>query len=188
MLPQGTSDSIATTSSSRSTASTKRHSPSAGSPSRPSAMENPRSEWVSRQALAREMMSAISSAEMSRCRRMRTVNPGPARPGHGLAHPAHIGAGQPEVGGPQDRLVAQFQRVEATLAIDPCPLGAGAHHTGCPAVALAQPQPGVDGLRPRPGVAYRVAAARQTPTSTRKVMAARPLWANTTDLSRRVAK
>ncbi|CAG7017243.1 hypothetical protein PICSAR181_01480 [Mycobacterium avium subsp. paratuberculosis] len=75
VVPHGTSDSIATTLPSRSMASTSRQSPSAGSPSRPSAMEKPRSVWVSRQASARAMVSAIASGEMSRCRRIRTVNP-----------------------------------------------------------------------------------------------------------------
>ena len=77
VLPQGTSDSMATTSlpSPSFTASTNRQSPSSLSPSRPSAIENPRSVSVSRQASARAMTFVISSAGTSRCRRMRTVNP-----------------------------------------------------------------------------------------------------------------
>ena len=75
LRPHGTSDSIATTVSSGEMASTRRQSPSAGSPSRPSAIEKPRSESVSRQASARSVTCAISPGSMSECRRTRTVSP-----------------------------------------------------------------------------------------------------------------
>ncbi|CFE70132.1 Uncharacterised protein [Mycobacterium tuberculosis] len=75
MVPHGTSDSIASTWLCGSIASTSRQSESAGSPRRPSAIEKPRSVSVSRQESARVMVCAISSSAMSRCRRMRTVNP-----------------------------------------------------------------------------------------------------------------
>jgi hypothetical protein len=66
LVPHGTRDSIATTSDSPCTASASRQSPSAGSPSRPSAIEKPRSVSVSRQASARSMTSASSSVDRSR--------------------------------------------------------------------------------------------------------------------------
>ena len=75
VLPHGTNESIATTSPSPRKASTSRQSPSAASPNRPSAIENPRSVSVSRQSSARAITFVISSAGMSRCRRIRTVNP-----------------------------------------------------------------------------------------------------------------
>ena len=52
-------------------ASTIRQSPSAGSPSRPRAIEKPRSVSVSRQASVLPISSCSSSAAMSRCRRTR---------------------------------------------------------------------------------------------------------------------
>ena len=78
LVPHGTSDSIATTSSfpaALCTASTSRQSPSAGSPSRPSAIEKPRSLSVSLHASARAITWAISSLPRSRWRRIRTVAP-----------------------------------------------------------------------------------------------------------------
>ena len=75
LLPQGTSESIATTVPSLPTASTRRQSPSARSPSLPRAIEKPRSVSVSRHMSARVMTSAISVSDKSRCRRMRTVRP-----------------------------------------------------------------------------------------------------------------
>jgi hypothetical protein len=74
LVPHGTSDSMATTLS-FCTASTSRQSPSAGSPTRPSAIEKPRSLSVSRQASARLTTRVISSRPMSRWRRIRTVAP-----------------------------------------------------------------------------------------------------------------
>ena len=142
-------------------ASTSRQSPSAGSPSRPSAMEKPRSVSVSRQASARDVTCAISSAAMSRWRRTRTVSPA-REPASRPDGPAHVAAARSNLRG-QDRLVAEL------VAPSP-PRGAWrraarAHHGG------AQPrrhaQPGVDAPRPRAGSPTGSPLARHTPTSTR---------------------
>ena len=85
---------------------------------------------------------------------------GAARPGDGLAHAAHVRPGQFEIGGPQDRLVTQFQGVEPGFAIRLRSLRTGTHDAGRPAVRLGQRQPRVDGLRPCPRVAHRVAAGQ----------------------------
>ena len=73
--PHGTSDSMPSAAPSVPTASTSRQSPSVESPSRPSAMENPRSVSVSRHSSAWATIVRISSAGMSRWRRIRTVTP-----------------------------------------------------------------------------------------------------------------
>ncbi len=77
--PHGTKDSMPTTLSlgvpSSMTASTSRHSSSARSPSRDSAIAKPRSSSVSRHSFARAMTFCISASSMSACRRMRTVTP-----------------------------------------------------------------------------------------------------------------
>ena len=83
-----------------------------------------------------------------------------AGPGDGLAYPAHVRPGQFEVSGPQDRFVAQFDGVEAGVAICLRPLRTGPHHTRRPAVCLAQRQPRVDRLRPHPRIADGVAAGQ----------------------------
>jgi hypothetical protein len=66
VVPQGTNESMPTTFSSSvpafCTASTRIDRPSCGSPSRPSAMEKPRSSSVSRQASARAIIAAICSS------------------------------------------------------------------------------------------------------------------------------
>ena len=70
--PQGTKLSSALNSPSPSKHSSIMHWPSAGSPSRPSAMEKPRSVAPSRQSSALRSSSSISSAGMSAWRRIRT--------------------------------------------------------------------------------------------------------------------
>ena len=97
---------------------------------------------------------------MSRCRRMRTVSP---------ALRARVTAWRtPRMSGP-DSLKSAVRRMASSpsssalrpgFAIDLGSLRTGAHDAGRPAVGLAQPQPGVDGLRPCPRVAYRVAAGQ----------------------------
>ncbi len=68
-VPHGLNESIALTWPFLSIASTSTQRPSAGSPSRPSAIEKPRSVSVSRQAVASRDSSFISSSGMSACRR-----------------------------------------------------------------------------------------------------------------------
>ena len=86
--------------------------------------------------------------------------PGAAGSRHRLAYSAHLAPGQPELGSVQDRFVAEFQRVQAGLAKCFGPSRTGAHVARRPAVALAQRQPCVDGLRPRPRVADRIATGQ----------------------------
>ena len=141
-------------------ASTSRQSPSAGSPSRPSAIEKPRSVSVSRQSSARLMAKAISSGDRSRWRRMRTVRPARRARVTACRTGFMSGPGQLEPVRVQDRLVAEFERVETGLAEGLCGSGTRAHHAGRPAVGLAQRQPRADGGRPGSRVADRVAAGQ----------------------------
>ena len=73
--PHGENDSSAIGTPSGPSASTSTHCPSVGSPSRPSAIEKPRSASVSRQASASRTAWAMSGGGMSACRRMRAVYP-----------------------------------------------------------------------------------------------------------------
>ena len=86
--------------------------------------------------------------------------PGPARASHRLADGSHARAGQSEPVGVQDRLVTELQRVEAGRSERFGAVEAGAHDPRRPAVRLAQPQPGVNGLGPSAGIADRVAAGQ----------------------------
>ena len=151
-------------------------------------MENPRSEWVSRQALAREMVSAISSAEMSRCRRMRTVRP---------ARRARVTAWRTPRMSEPDSLKSEVRKIASSpssRALRPRSRKAWAPCELAPITPGAQPYVLHNANHSSMACGHALGSptgsplARQTPTSTRKVMAARPLWANTTDLSRRVAK
>ena len=130
LAPHGTSDNIATTCPSSRTASTSRQSPSAGSPSRPRAMEKPRSSSVSRQASARVITSVISSALSSRCLRIRTATP---------ARRALVTAWRtPRISGPDNRnsSVCRMASSPSCNALSPAPRKA------CAPAALAPITPG----------------------------------------------
>ena len=178
LLPHGTNESMATTvpstESLRScppisprTASTSRQSPSAGSPRRPSAIENPRSVSVSRQASAWAITSAICSLDSSRCLRIRTVTP---------ARRARVTAWRTaRMSGPESRKESgcRIASSPSWIALSPAARKASAPPTLAPMTPGAHPY--VSHNASHAPIAWGQAfgsptgspLARQTPTSTR---------------------
>jgi hypothetical protein len=160
--PHGTSDSTARSWPSPSTASTSTQVPSAGSPSRPSAIEKPRSSLVSRHASACSETAAMSVGELGVTAHPAPV-PGLLDPPHGLAHAAHGAPVQVELGRLEDGLVAQLQRVQSGPPVGDRPLLAGPEHAGRPGVPARLGQPRLDRGRPGLGVADRITTGQTGP-------------------------
>ena len=143
--------------------STITHWPSAGSPSRPSAIEKPRS--VVAVAPVRRRRAANSAQLVGRDVRVaadRGPCTRPARPGCTawrtvrMARPSRVNSSVSTIG-----LVAELQGVQAVPGVDRAGLLARAHHGRAPSRARGLGQPRLDGAGPGLGVADRVAGGER---------------------------